>query len=179
MFPCFARVFMWYSLDLGREVREKWPRTVWKFKSSWPLGTLVCTLYVVNVLDQWPSPKFEPPNHLDQTSRPRLLMHINRRSSWINCYQHSVMGAFLEFRKGFCIFTPGTVFGCPLEELFSPGELEAPPIVIKCTQELEERGKLQGKHWYKFPVRDRPFIFSLLKTEQCSNLPYQLGVFGG
>ena len=56
------------------------------------------------------------------------------------------MGAFLEFRKGFCIFTPGAVFGCPLEELFSPGELEAPPIVIKCTQELEERGKLQGKH---------------------------------
>ena len=37
------------------------------------------------------------------------------------------------------------VFGCALEDQFDPGDNLAPPVVVRCVQELEERAGQQSE----------------------------------
>ncbi len=46
----------------------------------------------------------------------------------------------------FCLLK-AAVFGAELEEQFVPAMLPAPPVVVKCTQELEARAKITGKSY--------------------------------
>ena len=38
------------------------------------------------------------------------------------------------------------VFGCALEDQFDPGDTSAPPVVVKCVHELEERAAQQSEY---------------------------------